>query len=49
MGGILPELSMPWSLKFKVPIILKDGRVLKSVADARVSMLALPERGQMAP
>jgi hypothetical protein len=39
---------MPWPLKFPEPIILKDGRVLKSVADARAFMLALPERRQMA-
>jgi hypothetical protein len=40
---------MPWPLKFPEPIILKDGRVLKSVADARAFMRALPERRQMAP
>ncbi|SEE86298.1 hypothetical protein SAMN05444161_7510 [Rhizobiales bacterium GAS191] len=40
---------MPRPRKLIEPITLKDGRVLKSVADARAFMLALPERRQMAP
>jgi hypothetical protein len=38
-----------WSKKFWHPIVLKDGRTITTLAEARVFMLALPERHQLRP
>jgi hypothetical protein len=38
-----------WSKKFWKPIVLRDGRELATLADARDLMLALPERHQSRP
>jgi hypothetical protein len=35
---------MPWSFKLSPPIVLKDGRRLETLADARAFIFALPER-----
>jgi hypothetical protein len=34
---------MPWSRQFSAPIVLKDGRVIGTLGDAREMMLAIPE------
>jgi hypothetical protein len=33
---------MPWSRQFSAPIVLKDGRVIATLGDARELMLAIP-------
>jgi hypothetical protein len=33
---------MPWSRKLPTPIVLKDGRTLATLADARALVLSLP-------
>jgi hypothetical protein len=35
---------MSWSRKFAKPIILKDGRTIATLREARELILALPER-----
>jgi hypothetical protein len=35
---------MTWSFKMASPILLKDGRRLETLADARAFIFALPER-----
>jgi len=37
---------MPWSRPFFEPIVLKDGRVIATLSDARVVMRSLPARSQ---
>jgi hypothetical protein len=37
-------VPMSWSFKIAPPIILKDGRKLETLADARAFILALPGR-----
>src|ERR1700689_5554560 len=46
--GGLPGMPA-WSKKFWKPIVLRDGRELATLADARDLMLALPERHQSRP
>jgi hypothetical protein len=38
---------MPWSTKFPEPIVLKDGRSIATVGQARSLMLDLPIRSQI--
>jgi hypothetical protein len=33
---------MPWSRKLSAPIVLKDGRMIAKLGDAREMMLAIP-------
>jgi hypothetical protein len=40
------KLCMPRTRKFSPPITLRDGRVLKTLRDARLLILALPEMHQ---
>jgi hypothetical protein len=40
---------MSWSRKFAKPIILKDGRTIATLREARELILALPERTQQRP
>jgi hypothetical protein len=40
---------MPWSFKIAPPIILKDGRRLETLADARAFIFALPDRHRDGP
>jgi hypothetical protein len=40
---------MPWTARFSRPIILKDGRVLATLAEARVFLLSLPATDQDKP
>ncbi|HXW21034.1 MAG TPA: hypothetical protein VEK35_11070 [Roseiarcus sp.] len=40
---------MAWSRKFSPPVLLKDGRELKTLSDARDMILRLPEGQQRAP
>jgi hypothetical protein len=44
-------LSTPfsWSYKFAKPILLKDGRKISTLAEARDFVLTLPEASQFAP
>jgi hypothetical protein len=37
---------MPWSRQLSAPIVLKDGRVIATLNDARVIMRSLPARSQ---
>jgi hypothetical protein len=37
---------MPWSRPLSEPIVLKDGRVIVTLNDARVVMRSLPARSQ---
>jgi hypothetical protein len=37
---------MSWTGKFKIPLALKDGRAIETLADARAVILGLPERQQ---
>jgi len=37
---------MPWSRKLPTPIVLKDGRTLSTLADARALVLSLPASRQ---
>jgi hypothetical protein len=37
---------MPWTRKFPAPIVLKDGRVILTLNDARVVMRSLPGKSQ---
>jgi hypothetical protein len=37
---------MPWNSRLRHPIPLADGRVLRTLADARDMVLSLPERDQ---
>jgi hypothetical protein len=37
---------MPWSRPLYEPIVLKDGRVIATLNDARVVMRSLPARSQ---
>ena len=38
-----------WSKQFWKPIVLKDGRTIATLAEARALMLTLPERHQSRP
>ena len=41
---------MPWSRKLSTPVVLKDGRALSTLGQAREMMLSIPvesRRGQM--
>jgi hypothetical protein len=40
---------MPWTSKFQRPIVLKDGRKIATLADARDLLLALPEPHRRRP
>jgi hypothetical protein len=40
---------MPWSTRFPAPIILKDGRTIATLGQARAFMLTLPEQSQSDP
>jgi hypothetical protein len=40
---------MPWTRKFPQPIILKNGRKIATLGQARDLMLALPERHHLRP
>jgi hypothetical protein len=33
---------MPWSRQFSAPIVLRDGRAIATLGDAREMMLAIP-------
>lgn len=37
---------MSWSSRMSKPLVLEDGRILRTLADARAMVLALPEREQ---
>jgi hypothetical protein len=37
---------MTWARKLTAPIILKDGRMIATLGEARAVMLSLPERRQ---
>jgi hypothetical protein len=37
---------MPWTRKLSVPIVLKDGRTIVTLNDARVVMRSLPTQTQ---
>jgi hypothetical protein len=38
---------MPWTRKLAAPIVLKNGRKIATLGQARELMLALPERHQL--
>jgi hypothetical protein len=40
---------MPWTRKLAAPIVLKNGRKIATLGQARELMLALPERHQLRP
>jgi hypothetical protein len=40
---------MPWTRKLPTPIVLKDGRSIATLEEARAFMLGLPERSQARP
>jgi hypothetical protein len=40
---------MPWSTKFLEPIVLKDGRAIATLDEARALMLSLPRQRQVRP
>jgi hypothetical protein len=40
---------MTWSRKLIPPLVLKDGRVLETLSDARDAILGLPEGRQREP
>jgi hypothetical protein len=41
--------SFSWSYKFARPIMLKDGRKIATLAEARDFVLSLPDASQLAP
>jgi hypothetical protein len=45
----LPTADMPWSSRLKKPVELANGRVLKTLGDARDIILALPEQDRRLP
>jgi hypothetical protein len=40
---------MPWTARFRTPVILKDGRLIATLGQARALMLNLPVRHQIRP
>jgi hypothetical protein len=46
LGASVLRYIMPWTRKFPEPIVLKDGRVIVTLNDARVVMRSLPARSQ---
>jgi hypothetical protein len=41
--------AMNWTRDFPVPIVLRDGRTIATLGDARALMLAFPESRRAAP
>jgi hypothetical protein len=43
------DYRIRWTRKFAKPIVLKDGRTIATLGQARELILALPERTQLRP
>jgi hypothetical protein len=45
----LLRCRMPWTEKLPIPIVLRDGRAIATLGEARIVMLELPVRHQVRP